>query len=136
MCSPLPSRQGRALSSVLKRRSNCPRPQVEPCATVHGRFSTQNGIAQVIWRIGTTRKLDVANDVDGIFPSSVLRYLEMTSQDHSYIFGDFTVCPIEREKAGYMQPVCLADARNLVVQNIMNLWPPFRVPSTWGHRDE
>ena len=115
---------------------HCPRPPVETCTSGHGRFSTQNGISQTIWVVGTTRRLAVANDADNFFPATVLKYLEITSPDHSYIFGDFTICPIERDTPGHMRMVCVADARNLVVQNTMNLWPPFRVHSTWGHREK
>jgi hypothetical protein len=115
---------------------NCPKPPVEPCTIGHGRFSTQNGITQTIWLVGTTRRLDVANEADNFFPPTVLKYLEMTSKDHSYIFGDFTICPVEPDKPGYMRTVCVADAKNLVVQNAMDLWPPFRVQSTWDRREK
>lgn len=117
-------------SKLLK----CPKPPVEPCSIRHGRFSTQNGITQTIWLVGTTRRLDVENGADTFFPAGVLKYLEMTSPNHSYVFGDFTVCPLEPERPGFMRTVCVADAKNLVVQNHMNLWPPFRVQSTWAAR--
>ena len=114
--------------------SNCPKPPIAPCTIGHGRFSTQNGITQVIWLVGTTRRLDVANEAHNFFPPGVLKYLEMTSPDHSYIFGDFTICPIERDTPGRMRAVCVADAKNLVVQNTMDLSRVFRVQSTWAHR--
>jgi hypothetical protein len=113
---------------------NCPKPSVEACSVRHGRFSTQNGITQTIWLVGTTRRLAVENEAENFLPVGVLKYLEMTSPNHSYIFGDFTVCPVEPEKPGSMRAVCVADAKNLVVQNHMDLWPPFRVQSTWRRR--
>lgn len=124
------------VKSMKGKLLNCPKPPVEPCTIGHGRFSTQNGITQTIWLVGTTRRLDVANEADNFFPSTLTKYLEMTSQDHSYIFGDFTICPIEPDKPGFMRRVCVADAKNLVVQNIMNLWSPFRVQSTWAHGEK
>jgi hypothetical protein len=111
--------------------STCERPPIEPCTTRHGRFSTQNGITRTIWLIGTTRKVNVTNELTDFLPSGVLRYTEMTSPDHSYIFGDFTLCPIEPDLPGHMRAVCVSNASKLVVQNINHSRPPFRVRSTW-----
>ena len=112
-------------------RADCPTPPVEPCTTQHGRLSTQNGKTPTIWVVGTTRRLHVQNEPDSFLPRSVLPYLNMTSPDQSYVFGDFTVCPIGPDKPGHMREVCVADAKKLVVQNLMNRWPLFRVRSTW-----
>ena len=65
-------------------------------------------------------------------PPPVLRYTEMTSPDHSYIFGDFTICPVEPDVPGHMRSVCVTAARNLVVQNLNTSRPPFRIRSTWS----
>jgi hypothetical protein len=124
---------GRAGESRNRKAMNCPRLPVEPCATRRGRYSTQNGTTQTIWLIGTNRLLNVNNEQDNFLPPSVVKYTDMTSDNHSYIFGDFEICPIEPDNPGHMRSVCVADAKNLVVQNLMNLWPPFRVRETW-HR--
>jgi hypothetical protein len=126
---------GLSAGQLAERQArNCPTAPVAPCAVVHGRFSTQNGIPQTVWVIGTRRRLSVANEAKNFFSARVLKYLELTSPDHSYVFGDFTVCPIEADVPGHMRAVCVADAKNLVVQNAVILWPPFRVKSTWSHR--
>jgi hypothetical protein len=111
---------------------NCPREPVAACTTRHGRYSTQNGTAQIIWLIGTNRVVGVANDAEHFLPSSVLKYTEISSENHSYIFGDFTICPTERDRPGYMRNVCVADIKNLVVELLNRSRPPFRVRSTWS----
>jgi hypothetical protein len=113
---------------------SCPAPPVEPCAKRHGRLSSQNGIALTLWLIGTTRKVAVANDID-VLPVEVGRYLEMTSDDHSYIFGDFVVCPLEPDTPGHMRSACVTGAERLVVQPLRRPGPPFRLISTWPARE-
>lgn len=108
----------------------CPQPPVEPCVTRHGRFSSQNGIPYTLWLIGTTRRVAVANGQEGI-PPDARRYLEMTSPDHSYIYGDFEICPLEPDVPGHMRQVCVVSSKNLVVENTGGLRPPFRLKSTW-----
>ena len=110
-------------------RTTCRRPPIEPCTIRHGRFSTQNGITQTIWLVGTRRRLNVTNEVSDFLPASALKYTELTSPDHSYIFGDFTICPLEPDRPGFMREVCVVDAKNLVVQNIDNPQHPFRIDS-------
>jgi hypothetical protein len=122
--------------SQAQAQTTCERPAIEPCTTRHGRFSTQNGIAQKLWLIGTTRKVNVTNAATEFLPSGVLKYTEMTSPDHSYIFGDFTICPIEPDILGHMRDVCVTAAKNLVVQSVTSARPPFRVLSTWFHSYE
>src|SRR5689334_21001832 len=64
----------------------CSGKPVERCFKHRGRLSSQNGIALVIWLIGTTRRVRVD---DTEIPSFVEKYLEMTSDDHSYVFGSY-----------------------------------------------
>jgi hypothetical protein len=74
----------------------CPTTPVEPCAKRHGRLSSQNGIALKLWLIGTKRVVAPTNDLDAV-PSEIGKYLDLSSEDHSYIFGDFLICPLEPE---------------------------------------
>jgi hypothetical protein len=108
----------------------CRAQPVEPCFEHHGRLSSQNGIALKIWLIGTTRVVRVDNDVDDI-PPLVGKYLEMASPDHSYIYGDFDICPLAPDQPGHVRPVCVTDARRLVVQNLRRSQPAFRLLPTW-----
>jgi len=102
-----------------------------PCFTQHGRLSSQNGITIRIWLIGTKRSVGV----DGELPQAIKDledpYLFLTSEQHSYIYGDFTICPIEPDIPGHMRHVRLAGAANLVVQDVGRQRPAFRVISTW-----
>src|SRR5438874_1271654 len=68
----------------------CRAQPVEPCFKHHGRLSSQNGIALKIWLLGTTRMVALDNDPDDL-PAIVRKYLEITSPDHSYIYGDFDI---------------------------------------------
>jgi hypothetical protein len=115
---------------------HCIRRPVEPCFVRHGRLSTQMGTPLAIWVIGTTRRLRVDNNADDFLPTGISRYLEITSQNYSYIYGNFTICPIEPDRPGYIRSVCVSDAQNLVVQSVTNARPPFRVLPTWFHSYE
>jgi len=119
-------------SSVVTAQSGwwCRAKPVQPCFKHHGRLSSQNGIALRLWLIGTRRIVNVDNRIDDL-PRDVRPYLEMTSPEHSYIFGDFEICPLEPDTPGHSRLVCLAGAEKLVVQNLQGLRPPFRVRSTW-----
>lgn len=55
----------------------------------------------------------------------------MTSPDHSYIYGDFDICPLEADRPGHMRRVCVVGAEKLVVKNLRNDRPAFRLLSTW-----
>ena len=83
-----------------------------------------------LWLIGTKGVVALENDVDAL-PSEIRRYLEMTSEDHSYIFGDFVVCPLEPDMPGKARRACVAGAERLVVQPLRRAGPPFRILSTW-----
>ena len=103
---------------------------IEPCVRRHGRLSSQNGIGLKIWLIGTTRVVGLENAFDEL-PAVVQRYLNMTSPDHSYIYGDFDICPLEPDTPGTLRRVCVTGAEKLVVKNLRGERPPFRLLSTW-----
>jgi hypothetical protein len=108
----------------------CKSKPVEPCLKHHGRLSSQNGIALKLWLIGTTRMVAVDNDENDL-PADVRKYLELTSPDHSYIYGDFDICPLEPDTPGHLRSVCIVGAEKLVVQDVQAAMPPFRLLSTW-----
>ena len=106
----------------------CNAKPVAPCVKQRGRLSSQNGIRYRLWLIGTRRSLDVS---DTEVPALVEPYLLMTSDDHSYIFGDFEVCPLEADVPGHARRACIIGAERLVVQNLRRERAPFRLRSTW-----
>ena len=71
---------------------------------LHWTKHSSPGIALKLWLIGTKRVVAVNNHVDSM-PSEVRKYLSLTSEDHSYIFGDFLVCPLEPDTPGQMRRV-------------------------------
>jgi len=106
----------------------CTAKPIEPCFKHHGRLSSQNGIALKIWLIGTTRVVGLEGTD---LPPLVEKYLDMTSANHSYIFGDFEICPTEPDSPGVLRRVCVTGAEKLVVQSLVDSRPPFRLLSTW-----
>jgi hypothetical protein len=55
----------------------------------------------------------------------------MTSPEHSYIYGDFDICPVEPDTPGHMRRACVAGAANPVIRNLQGSRRPFRMLSTW-----
>jgi hypothetical protein len=106
----------------------CSEPAVEPCFSHRGRLSAQNGIAHMLWLVGTKRIVAVDN---GEMPRVLWRYLDMTSPDHRDIYGDYEICPLEADQPGHMRRVCISGASRLVVQDRDRSRPPVRLLSTW-----
>ena len=102
-----------------------------PCARHHGRLSSQNGIGLKIWLIGTNRSVGVDGPPPKVVADLEDPYLMMTGDDHSYIFGDFTICPLEPDQPGHMRRVRVTAAEKLVVQDTQRQRPAFKVLSTW-----
>ena len=102
-----------------------------PCFKHHGRLSTQNGIGVRIWLIGTKRSVGIDGELPKVLQDLEEPYMRLDLEEHSYIFGDFTICPLEIDRPGHMRHVRLVAAEKLVVQNAQGLRPAFKVPSTW-----
>lgn len=109
---------------------HCRERATEACFTHHGRLSSQNGIALKVWLIGTTRMVGLETDLEDL-PPLVRKYLDMTSPDHSYIYGDFRICPLEPDVPGHLRRVCVTGGEKLVVQRVDGSQPAFRLVSTW-----
>jgi hypothetical protein len=114
--------------SPIYREWRCTVKPIEACFVHHGRLSTQMGVAFAIWLIGTTR---IAAVHETEIPSFLDKYLEITSENHSYIYGNFTLCPLEPDRPGRMRDVCVSAAEKLVVQNTTEPRRQFRLLSTW-----
>jgi hypothetical protein len=113
----------------------CAARPIDACATRHGRLSSQNGISLKVWLIGTTRMVALDNNVDDL-PPLIQKYLDMTSVDHSYIFGDFDICPLEPDVPARLRRVCVIGAGKLVIQPLDRSRKPFRLVSTWPKETE
>ena len=108
----------------------CPAQPIEPCVTRHGRLSSRNGIALKIWLIGTTRMVALENDIEDL-PPLLQKYLDMTSAEHSYIFGDFDICPVEPDTPGHLRRACVTGGTKFVIQPLVGSPPSFQLLSTW-----
>ena len=88
-----------------------------PCFTVHGILQGSNGVPAVrLWRSGTKRVLGIVGG-DGDPAAKDLIPEPLNSQMWTdtpgwlrSVSGDFQACPLAVERAGWMQPVCLAGA--------------------------
>jgi hypothetical protein len=93
------------------------------CFNVHGRLAVWNGMPSVrIWHVGTRRifgVFDGAGDADSnnLFPESVAALLGADPLSIS-VYGDYEVCPLDRDRPGRMRPVCIAGTAHLVATNL------------------
>lgn len=91
---------------------------VSTCFRVHGRLGVFNGIPIRIWIVGTNRVLKIRspdrtrNEEDGL-PPDALKLLEQGNAGEFVVFGDYEVCPLAKEHAGWMRPVCVENALHL-----------------------
>jgi hypothetical protein len=94
------------------------------CYWTHGRIGFYNGTPSIrLWKIGTNRLLGIysgpsvdrygLDNEDPQVPANLKRTFKPTQ---NRVFGDFEVCPLEREREGYMQAACIASTKNLVVE--------------------
>ena len=117
-----------ALALILAARERKPRRSDPPCSTrtdlkrpcfdLRGRVSLSNGNPNVrIWRVGTGRILGVvgvACDEHPCGPSAMPDTLWMQLDEEHDLYADLTVCPITKEREGWMQLVCIDSFRNVV----------------------
>jgi hypothetical protein len=82
---------------------------VAACFKVYGRLSNWNGNpTRRIWIIGTKRVLGIREDTE------LPRALTSREADFDNVeTGDFEVCPLTRERKGWMQIVCVASASHV-----------------------
>jgi len=61
-------------------------------------------------------------------PSFLDKWLDLALANHSYIYGDFTICPLEPDIPGHLRRVSVAGAERLVVQNLADSKAGFPAP--------
>ena len=83
------------------------------CFNIHGRFAVYTGDGQqVLWPIGTHRLLRVISGQE--IPCKLLDdCLNIETLGDYSVFGDFVVCPLEKDTPGAMRSVSIKSARNL-----------------------
>ena len=88
------------------------------CRTVRGRFFVANGTPSArIWIVGTKRLLGVTDgqgepEGQSAIPDNVKRLMG-DGPFYRDIYGNYEVCPLEPEKTGRMQTVCIEQASHL-----------------------
>ena len=86
----------------------------DPCYTVHGRLSLWNGSPALrIWIVGTKRVLGVS---EGRFAPDGYESLPSGFPKPEWgmnYYGNYTVCPFEKDRPGAMRLVCLSTAANV-----------------------
>jgi len=94
----------------------------ESCYTIRGRLAMYNGNPTLrIWVVGTHRVLAVNfHGVNGVLsydlPDTLVRLLTSWEEEtawHKRIFGNFTVCPLEKYRSGWMQAVSVNAVSNI-----------------------
>ena len=90
------------------------------CFWVHGRLMAYNGTPTFrLWPSGGHRLLGIecgergCGEAAQVLPQKLLKY------DPGFgriLWGDFRVCPLDRERAGWMLMVRLSDARNVTLE--------------------
>jgi hypothetical protein len=94
--------------------------RVGMCHRVRGRLTAYNGNPTFrIWVVGSNRLLGVMGrdwretEAGDMLPPHVRSALGSRPFE-TRVFGDFEICPLTRERPGWMQMVCIASAPRLV----------------------
>jgi len=110
-----------------RRKIACKTPEIAAsCYWTHGRLGSANGNPTFrLWKIGTHRILGIVsgpgalerNPDDGVDPELPANVERVFTSSSTRIFADFEVCPLEPEKPGVMQRVCIECAKNIFVEH-------------------
>ena len=97
--------------------------RVWPCSWTHGRMTAGNGTPAIrIWPRGTHRLLGVVNlehpIADDAYAPTLPDHVSklFTRRNDFTVWGDFYVCPVAPERAGWMRFVIVKQARRLVLE--------------------
>jgi hypothetical protein len=114
--------------SAPKRRIPCKTTEnASSCYWTHGRIAIGAGTpAYRLWKVGTKRMLGIysgpsvyhgqlsIDNENPEFPANVEKIWD--PRVYSPLYGDFEVCPLAPERAGFMRPACVESAKNLFVE--------------------
>jgi hypothetical protein len=112
---------------TASRKIPCKTPEIAAsCYWTHGRLNFANGNPSYrIWKVGTKRILAVYSgpsrfpprtDADSELPEFPASVDKVFRPPDNHIFADFEVCPLEPERKGEMQAVCIESATNIFVE--------------------
>lgn len=87
---------------------------VDECYETRGRLQAANGNPSVrIWKVGTKRILGVRNGNLENLPKKVREEFSFGV----FVFADYKVCPLTKEKPGHMQMVCVESMKNIRIED-------------------
>ena len=87
---------------------------VDECYETRGRLQAANGNPSVrIWKVGTKRVLGVRNENLENLPTKVKEEFSFGV----FVFADYKVCPLTKEKPGHMQMVCVESMKNIRIED-------------------
>lgn len=96
------------VSPIALAQDSCNQTSYGKCFTIHARFAvyTADGVED-LWPVGSHRLLRVTAGSDRLYA------LLGDRPSDFFIFGDFVVCPLQKETPGHMRRVCIKQMRNL-----------------------
>ena len=112
--------------NAAKHKSPCKTPEIAAsCYWTRGRLNFYNGAPSYrVWKIGTKRILGVYSgpgrypprtDKDSQLPEFPAEIDKVFRPPDNTVYADFEICPLEPERSGEMQAVCIEAAKNIVV---------------------
>jgi hypothetical protein len=115
--------------ATAQRKIPCKKPEIAAsCYWTHGRLNFANGAPSYrIWKIGTKRILGVYSgpsrypprtDKDSELPEFPAEIDKVFRPPNNTVYADFEICPLEPERKGEMQAVCIESAKNVVVEGL------------------
>jgi hypothetical protein len=97
-----------SVTPLALAQDSCEQTTFGKCFTIHARFAVYTGDGmETLWPVGSHRLLSVAAGKDRLY-----KMLGDRPSDY-FIFGDFVVCPLEKDIPGHMRRVCIKEMRNL-----------------------
>ena len=87
---------------------------VDECYETRGRMQAANGNPSVrIWKVGTKRVLGVRNENLEYLPTKVKEAFSLGV----FVFADYRICPLTKEKPRHMQMVCVESMKNIRIED-------------------
>ena len=130
----------KASQGAATRKIACKTPEnASLCYWTHGRLVVADGNPTLrMWKIGTQRVVGVYSgpshfpprtiaddespelppELENAYEADYRRWKRSDAQYYEFprIFADVEICPLEEEKKGEMQPVCIESAKKIFVQ--------------------
>ena len=113
---------GYAMADELGRSCRTSPNLVGACFVVHGRLFVANGTPRIrISLVGANRILSVLDrqaqaESDEVIPTAV-KVLLTSNPSFVDVYGDYEVCPFEKDTAGSIRAVCIERASGLAARH-------------------